>query len=137
MTAPQEEMVPLYVATQHLRLADFAGRVLLAVNLLLAIYFCYTALLEIPDYRNILVGGMNAQLPEVTQLLFRIPATSLCGSAAGLAAALIVLEVVARSRKTRIICNAIALFLLATAILFVDAAMRLPWHSVMYRVQKS
>jgi type II secretory pathway component PulF len=107
------------------RMVDFASRLLLALNLLLAGCLCFLALVVIPFHTNIF-AGLNAKLPTLTEAAISIPPMALCGSVAGLAAGLIILEVVARRRKTKIVCNAAAVALLVMAIVFVDTVLMMP-----------
>ena len=115
------------------RLVDFASRLLLALNLLLAAYLCFLGIWVIPPYGSI-YAGMNAKLPSMTLAVISIPPVAMCGHVACLAAGLIILEVVARSRKTKIVCNAVAVALLVTAIVFVLAMLHLPLIAIMSKI---
>jgi len=128
--ASPEDMVPLSALVQERRLVDFASRLLLALNLLLAGYLCYLVIWVVPPRRDLFTGRDFLKLQADARALFSIPSTPLFGSVAGLAAGLIILEVVARTRSTRIICNAVAIVLLLTATLFVESALRVTFWAM-------
>jgi type II secretory pathway component PulF len=125
----QGDLVPLSAVVQQLRLVDFVSRLLLALNLLLASYFCYVVYWVVPRYREIF-PLMRPELPGATEALFSVSPTAIYGSIAGLVAGLIILEVAARSRKTKIICNTVAIALLVSTILFVDTAIGMAWFAM-------
>jgi hypothetical protein len=135
-TALQREGELRLTITQERRLSDFVGRFLLVVNLLVLIFLCVAIVPGIGAYRNVF-GGMNKLLPVSTQLIITAPVMMLWGIAAGLGMGLIILEVVVRNRKSKIICNAVALILFVGVSLYVEAMLLLPIANVMMRVQKN
>ncbi len=123
--ASQEDLVPLSALVQERRLADDAGRVLLALNLVLLARFIFVIFLAMPVHRDFFWDN-RVQLPAVTQFLIGMPPLALGGIAAALAAGLIILDAVARSRRTRIKWNAMAMVLIVFASLFIDMALFMP-----------
>jgi len=79
---------------------------------------------------------MHAELPEMTQFIFSLPASAYWANACGLGAALILLEAFAANRKTVLFANTLAMVLFLLGIVIVGVALRLPWFSLFREIQK-
>jgi hypothetical protein len=112
-------------ASAEVPLALFAGRLLLGLNLVLAGFFAFVLVPMIPETRDF-CSAWARPWPAISEAILNIPVTAYWANLGGLAAALVLLEALGRSRKVKLACNAAAMVLLVTAIMIVTVAFLRP-----------